>query len=114
MLELARKTVQHHDNIKEGSYQNISFSDGYSQKKSKAQLEKEKKESLQKIAQAEKILSQTSSKRKNSIGELYAIQQQIKDNCLSICPIKFISIFNTKFILIKLYLMILNTQPISI
>lgn len=56
----------------------LSFSSSYAQKKSKSQLEKEKKESIRKIKEAEKILSQTSSKKEHSIGELYAVQQQIK------------------------------------
>ncbi|MDH5475889.1 MAG: peptidoglycan DD-metalloendopeptidase family protein [Cyclobacteriaceae bacterium] len=55
----------------------MSFISSYAQKKSKSQLEREKKESVRKIKEAEKILSQTTSKKKNSIGELYAVNQQI-------------------------------------
>lgn len=45
--------------------------------KSKAQLEKEKKENLQKISDAERILSQTASEKKTSLGQLAAINQQV-------------------------------------
>lgn len=45
--------------------------------KSKEQLEQEKKENLRKIAAAEKILSETESERKVTIGQLNAINQQI-------------------------------------
>lgn len=54
----------------------IGFS-AYGQK-SKAQLEKEKKENLQKIKDAEKILSETASQRKASLGQLSAITQQVE------------------------------------
>jgi septal ring factor EnvC (AmiA/AmiB activator) len=46
--------------------------------KSKEQLEQEKKENLRKIAEAEKILSETESQRKVTIGQLNAINQQIR------------------------------------
>ncbi len=46
--------------------------------KSKAQLEKEKRENLQRIKEAEKILSETASKRKSSLGQLSAINQQVE------------------------------------
>jgi septal ring factor EnvC (AmiA/AmiB activator) len=49
----------------------------YSQK-SKEQLEQEKRENLRKIAEAEKILSETESQRKVTIGQLNAINQQIR------------------------------------
>lgn len=45
--------------------------------KSKAQLQKEKQQNLQKIKEVEKILSQTSAKKKNSLGELIALNQRI-------------------------------------
>jgi septal ring factor EnvC (AmiA/AmiB activator) len=45
--------------------------------KTKAQLEQEKRENLRKIAEAEKILSETESERKVNIGQLNAINQQI-------------------------------------
>ncbi len=46
--------------------------------KSRKQLEKEKKENLQKIRDAEKILGQTERKRANSLGRLNAINEQIR------------------------------------
>ncbi len=45
--------------------------------KTKSQLEKEKRENLSKIAEAEKILSDTESERKATIGQLRALNQQI-------------------------------------
>ncbi|MEM9675730.1 MAG: peptidase M23, partial [Bacteroidota bacterium] len=42
------------------------------------QLEKEKKENLQRIKEAQRILSETSSRRESSIGQLNAINEQIK------------------------------------
>lgn len=45
--------------------------------KSKAQLEKEKKENLKKIQQTNKILRQTKTKKKASLGQLTALKQQI-------------------------------------
>jgi len=50
----------------------------HAQKKSKAALEKEKKENLQKIKEAEKILKETENKKKVSVGQLNALNQQIK------------------------------------
>ena len=41
-------------------------------------LEKEKKENLAKIKEAERILKQTSSQKNNSIGQLKALDQQIR------------------------------------
>ena len=46
--------------------------------KSKSQLQKEKQESLAKIAEAEKILTETRGKKKNSLGQLSALNQRIK------------------------------------
>lgn len=57
----------------------FSLSGTYAQKKSRQQLENEKKESIRKINEAESILTQTKSKKKNSLGELYALNQQIKE-----------------------------------
>ena len=45
--------------------------------KNKSQLEQEKRENLRKIAEAEKILSETQSRRKVNIGQLQALEQQI-------------------------------------
>src|SRR6187200_495497 len=49
------------------------------QKKSKAQLQKEKQQSLQKINEVEKILTQTAAQKKNSIGELNAVNERIRE-----------------------------------
>ena len=53
--------------------------DAVAQKKSKAVLQKEKQQNLQKINEVEKILKQTSNQRRNSIGELTALNQRIKE-----------------------------------
>lgn len=47
--------------------------------KSKAQLQKEKQENLKKIKEVEKILSQTTASKKNSLGELTALNQRIHE-----------------------------------
>lgn len=44
----------------------------------RAKLEQEKKENLQKIKEAQQILTETSSKKKSSIGQLNAINEQIE------------------------------------
>ncbi len=49
------------------------------QKKSKAQLQKERQQALQKIQEVEKILSQTATQKKNSIGELNALNERIRE-----------------------------------
>jgi murein hydrolase activator len=48
------------------------------QQKTKAQLQKEKQQSLQKIKEVEKILDETTQKKKNSLGELNAVNQRIR------------------------------------
>lgn len=53
----------------------ISFS-SFSQK-TKTQLENEKKENLRKIAEAERILTETSDKKEATLGQLQALNQQI-------------------------------------
>lgn len=58
------------------------------QKKSKSQLQKEKQQNLAKIGEVEKILTQTSAKRKNSIGELSALNQRITEQENLITSIK--------------------------
>ncbi len=50
---------------------------GHAQK-TKADLEKEKKENLNKIAEAERILSETTNKKEATLGQLQALNQQIK------------------------------------
>lgn len=47
------------------------------QKKTKAQLEKEKKENLRKIQEANRILQQTKEQKQASIGQLTAIKEKI-------------------------------------
>lgn len=47
------------------------------QQKTKAQLQKEKQQNLEKIKEVEKILTETSVKKKNSLGELSAVNQRI-------------------------------------
>lgn len=53
--------------------------------KTKAQLQKERQQNLEKIKEAEKILSQTTDKKKNTIGELSALKQRInvQENLIS-------------------------------
>jgi septal ring factor EnvC (AmiA/AmiB activator) len=48
------------------------------QQKTKAQLQKEKQQNLEKIKEVEKILKETSSRKKNSLGELNALNQRIR------------------------------------
>jgi murein hydrolase activator len=55
----------------------LSFS--VSAQKTKAQLQKEKQQNLQKIKEVEKILSETTTKKKNSLGELTALKQRIHE-----------------------------------
>ena len=45
--------------------------------KTKSQLEQEKKENLRRIAEAEKILTETSTQKKATLGQLQALNQQI-------------------------------------
>lgn len=45
--------------------------------KSKAQLQKEKQQNLEKIKETERILDETAQQRKNSLGELSALNQRI-------------------------------------
>jgi septal ring factor EnvC (AmiA/AmiB activator) len=50
----------------------------YGQQQDRQQLEKEKKENLARILEAEKILKQTANQKKNSLGQLKALSQQIR------------------------------------
>jgi septal ring factor EnvC (AmiA/AmiB activator) len=45
--------------------------------KSKSQLQKEKQQNLEKIKETERILEETSNRKKNSLGELSALNQRI-------------------------------------
>lgn len=57
----------------------LCFAFSVSAQKSKAQLQKEKQENLKKIKEVEKILSQTTTYKKNSLGELTALNQRIRE-----------------------------------
>jgi septal ring factor EnvC (AmiA/AmiB activator) len=59
-----------------------------SAQKSKTQLQKEKQQNLEKIKETEKILKETAAKKKNSLGELNALNQRIKDQENLISSIK--------------------------
>src|SRR4051812_33152194 len=58
------------------------------QKKNKSQLQKEKQQNIEKIKEVEKILAETSNKRKNTIGELSALNQRIVEQENLIASIK--------------------------
>ncbi len=47
--------------------------------KNKNQLQKEKQKNVEKIKETEKILSQTTQQKKNSLGQLTALNQRIRD-----------------------------------
>ncbi|HEY3405665.1 MAG TPA: peptidoglycan DD-metalloendopeptidase family protein [Ohtaekwangia sp.] len=55
----------------------IAFAPAFAQK-SKTQLQKEKQKNLEKIKETEKILAETATKKKNSLGELNALKQRIE------------------------------------
>jgi murein hydrolase activator len=55
----------------------LVFATASAQKKTKAQLQREKQQQLEKIQEVEKILSETANKKKNTIGELSALNQRI-------------------------------------
>ncbi|WP_170147854.1 murein hydrolase activator EnvC family protein [Marinoscillum furvescens] len=55
----------------------LIFSTSLHAQKTKSQLEQEKRENLSKIAEAEKILSDTESEKKATLGQLRALNQQI-------------------------------------
>lgn len=56
--------------------------------KTKAQLQREKQQNIQKIKEVEKILSETTNKKKNSLGELTALNQRIREQEKLISSIK--------------------------
>lgn len=58
-----------------------------SAQRNKSQLQKEKQKSLEKIRETEKILDETSKKKKNSLGELTALNQRIQQQELLITSI---------------------------
>jgi septal ring factor EnvC (AmiA/AmiB activator) len=53
------------------------FFSASAQKKTKSQLQKEKQQSVEKIKEVEKILSETTAKKTNTLGELTALNQRI-------------------------------------
>jgi septal ring factor EnvC (AmiA/AmiB activator) len=56
--------------------------------KSKAQLQREKQQNLEKIKETEKILSETTREKKNTLGELSALNQRIAQQEMLIKSIK--------------------------
>lgn len=56
----------------------LSLGPACAQRHTKAQLQKEKQQNLDKIKETEKILSQTAQDKKNSLGELSALTQRIR------------------------------------
>lgn len=50
----------------------------YGQQKTKAQLQKERQQNQEKIREVEKIIEETAAKKKNSIGELTALNHRIQ------------------------------------
>lgn len=55
----------------------LAIADAGNAQRNKAQLQREKQKNLEKIKETEKILDETSRKKKNSIGELSALNQRI-------------------------------------
>jgi len=51
----------------------------FAQKKTKAQLQKEKQQTLEKREELNKILDETSARKKNSLGELAALTQSVQE-----------------------------------
>ncbi|MFZ6011677.1 MAG: murein hydrolase activator EnvC family protein [Bacteroidota bacterium] len=57
----------------------FTFSFSLAQKKTKSQLQQEKQQSIEKIKEVEKIISETATKKKNSLGELSALTERIQE-----------------------------------
>jgi len=55
----------------------LAFCSTVQAQKTKAQLQKEKQQNLEKIKEVEKILSETATQKKNTLGELSALNQRI-------------------------------------
>jgi septal ring factor EnvC (AmiA/AmiB activator) len=66
----------------------LPASEGFAQKKSKIQLQKEKQQNLERIKETERILSETAQQKKNSLGELTALNQRINQQETLITSIK--------------------------
>jgi septal ring factor EnvC (AmiA/AmiB activator) len=60
----------------------------FAQKKSKAQLQKEKQQNIEKIKEVEKILNETANQKKNTLGALSALNQRIFEQENLIASIK--------------------------
>jgi septal ring factor EnvC (AmiA/AmiB activator) len=60
----------------------------FAQKKSKAQLQKEKQQNIEKIKEVEKILNETANQKKNTLGALSALTQRIIEQENLIASIK--------------------------
>lgn len=74
----------------------LSFS-ATAQKKTKGQLQKEKQQSVDRIKEVEKILTETNAKKKNTLGELTALNQRIIEQQNLLNSIKReISLLNTE------------------
>jgi murein hydrolase activator len=75
----------------------LGLSVSYGQKKTKAQLQKEKQQNLEKIREVEKIIAETSAQKENSMGELNALNQRIleQENLISSIK-KEINFLNTE------------------
>ena len=58
------------------------------QNKTKGQLQKEKQQSVERIKEVEKILNETAAKKKNTLGELTALNQRIVEQQTLISSIK--------------------------
>lgn len=69
----------------------------HAQRKSKSQLQREKQQSVERIREVEKILNETTAKKKNTLGELTALNQRIIEQQNLISSIrKEISLLNTE------------------
>lgn len=60
----------------------------FSQKKNKAELQRERQENLERIKETEKILDETTLEKKNSIGELVALNKRIDQQVALVASIK--------------------------
>ena len=69
----------------------------HAQRKSKSQLQREKQQSVERIKEVEKILNETTAKKKNTLGELTALNQRIIEQQNLIHSIRTeISLLNTE------------------
>lgn len=66
----------------------LACSVSHAQKKTKSQLQREKQQNLEKIREVEKILEETGNRKKNSLGELAALNQRIVEQENLIASIK--------------------------